>query len=307
MADTNQPPGALLDGEIPVIQLSELEEAAPVSKDPQDSNELQAVNDFAGLGISEDTAISDAAAQRTPSPVSSESKPKKKKAKSKGKNKRTKATAEVTIGSSTLVSAKPGEPIHEFKGNDATSDSSSQTLGRASPVSRRPTLEQIVVAKQPKPLLEPRPARGIRRKHNSVHHSVHSSAHSSNADDTDSTEDVFGADPSQNFTVILASDVNVTFFVSPGCLLSLILPNIIEQQEQSEKKSLDYVTLKPEATLESPESPPKSTAKLTPTPEKPYDGIETTDVEAPSPAVEKSKEKLRQFNEREAAQKMKFA
>jgi hypothetical protein len=213
------------------------------------------------------------------------------------------ATAEMTIDANILIEPMGGEPIHEFRGNDATSDSSSHTFGRTSPASKRPSMKEIDEAKKPKALIEQRPTRQIRsKKHVSVH-----SVPSSKTDSTDSTEEVAAESSARTRIVAPASLVALiklhdgTYMVSPDNWGFHWQSNSVEQQEQPDSKN-EMKTIGPRALKPMPTS---ETMKSTPTPEKPYE--KSADVEAPSPEVEKSKEKLRQFDLKEAAKKKKFA
>lgn len=287
-----------------IVQSVEVEGYDTSSKDVRGRN----IDFITGLGISEATATtgSGTATERTLSPEVDESKLKKKNAKSKSKNRKSKAKADVTIVGNTLVSPKPSEPIHEFVCGEVTSDSSSQTLGRMSPVTKRPSMKRIDEAKQPKALLEPRPVRQNRQK---KHNSVHGIVQSSKTEGTDDMQSISVLTPS-NCTIILAPLPDGTYLVCPVQLLtfsSMQRTDIIEQQPQEVFETgtgidLERLMLMPVATPETSESSSKSS----PTPEKPYEPIGSDEVEVPSPEAVKSQEKLRQLN-MEEAEKKKFA
>lgn len=280
------------EGDIPAIRLNVLEEEAEVLTDTQSDK----VPDENALGIFENATALEITTDLVKSSGSDENMPKKKKSKSKGKKKPKASVAGVTIGSHITVSPKASEPVHEFKGNDATSDSSSQTLGRTSPAVRRPSLKQIDEAKQPKALLEQRP---IRQNRSRRHNSVNNSTQPEKTDSLDNAEDISVAAPS--CTLILTPYGDGTYIVSSGGPLVFQWTDTNEQQEQlmakNRIKTVGSLTLVPTPTIEE--------AKPKPVPEKPYDA--SADVEMPSLEAEKSKEKLRQLKEVEAAKKKKYA
>lgn len=271
----------------PVSQPSEQEAEARKLNKLQDSAEFSEAELTTGLGIFDG--------------FSDESKSKKRKGKSKAKVKKAKATASVTIASNITFTTKPNEPMHEFRGNDVNSDTSSQTFGRTSPTFTRPSMKQIDEAKQPKPLLEPRLSRQNRNK---KHISVHSS--SSKTDGTNSTDETAIAtaeslaEAPPKLMLILTSCGDNTYMVSNVNSQVSGKSNNVKQEERSEPEKaaimVDYRVLQP---MTSPGTP-----KSIPTPEKPWDKAVADD--APSPGVEEARERIRQMDI-EAAKKKKFA
>lgn len=297
-------PDAPADPKEPFVQPEELELDDPL---PEASH--LGIDHTAGLGISDSTAVSSSTTDRALSP-GAESKPKKKKAKSKSKSKKPKemAIADVSIVGHALVNTMPIEPPYEFKGNDVTSDSSSQTLGRTSPNTsphNRPSMKRIDEANQPKALLEPRSLRQNRsKKHSSVHSNVQSTVNTSKPNRTDDTEGIVSETP--GFTLIFPW-VEGMYTVSDGRFVVLQWPNKIEQQAELEaKQKSDNSSQRLLMPMATPEMS-SSVSKPAPMPEKPWEKDDLADSETSSPEAEKSKETLRQLGLEEVAQKRKSA